>query len=110
MLPVIICQGNGFPGQFFAIEKELIYLGSIGCQAADGDVIIGLSVAVLDFIRRPTFRQTRSQPQLLTFEVHTQQGFNQQSIQPAGGTGVPRPAAPARKRRDRIDIRSLFTP
>ena len=69
MLAVIICQGNGFHRQFFAIEKELIYLGSIGCQAADGDVINGLAVAVMDFIRRPTLRQTRSQPQLINVAV-----------------------------------------
>jgi hypothetical protein len=32
-------------------------------------VINGLAVAVMDFIRRPTLRQTRSQPQLINVAV-----------------------------------------
>lgn len=60
MLAAIIHQGNGFFSQFFAIEKELIRLGSIGCQTADGDVENSLAVAVMDFTDHPAFRQTRS--------------------------------------------------
>jgi len=41
---------------------------------------------------------------MITFEVHAQQGFNQQPIHPAGGAGIPGPATLARVRREGIDI------
>jgi hypothetical protein len=41
---------------------------------------------------------------LIAFEIHAQQGFNQQPIHPVGGTGIPGPTAATDVRRDRIDI------
>ena len=41
---------------------------------------------------------------MITFQVHAEQGFNQQPIHPAGGTGIPGPTAASDVRRDGIDI------
>src|ERR1039458_3688529 len=68
-------------------------------------MINGLPVAVVDFIGRPAFRQTGSQTQLISREVHAQQRFDEQPIHPASRTRIPSPAATACVRRDRIDVR-----
>ena len=52
----------------------------------------------------PVFRQAWSQAQFIAFAVDAQQGFNQQPIHPPGGTGIPRPTAPASVWRNGIDV------
>src|ERR1035437_7569119 len=80
MLTAVVHQGDRFHGKFFSVEKELICAGRISREPADRYMINGLPVAVVDFVGRPAFRQTGSQTQLISREVHAQQGFDQQPI------------------------------
>src|SRR5665811_206634 len=106
MLTAVVHQGNRFPGQFLSVEGELICAGRISGEPADRYMINGLPVAVVDFAGRPTFRQTGSQTQLISREVHAQQSFDEQPIHPTSRASIPSPSATARVRRDRIDVRS----
>ena len=59
----------------------------------------------MDFAAGPGRRQAGRQPQPVALQVHAQQALDEQPVHPTRRPGVPRPAAPAGVRGDRVDVR-----
>ena len=105
MHTAIVPEGNGHSVQFLAIEAEVSRFRRSRGQPGDRDVIDRLSIAVVYLERAPCVGEAGGQTQLIPLKVDAQQGFDKQSVHPPGGSGVPRPATPARVRGDRVNVR-----
>ena len=68
-------------------------------------MVQGLPIAIVDGERAPLPRHAGCQAQLIAFQIHAEQGFEQEPIHPTRGTGVPRPTATTDVGRDGIDVR-----
>ena len=70
----------------------------------DRDVVDGLSIAVVELVRRPAGGEAWLESQLVDVKPHAQERLDDETVHPAGGTGIPSPAAPPGVRFDRINI------
>src|SRR5271166_6404900 len=104
MLASVIPEGDSLPGYLLAIDGEQARAGRVRVEAVDADVIDGLAVTVVDLDARPGLWQAGSQAQLVTLQVHSQQGFDEKAVHPSRGARVPGPTASAQVGSDRIDV------
>ena len=67
-------------------------------------MVDGFSIAVVDLERRPVGGEARLESELVDVKPHAQERLDDETVHPAGGAGIPRPAAASGVRRERIDI------
>src|SRR5512145_795537 len=73
-------------------------------SALDADVIGCFSKAIIDLIFLPGFGDMRFDLQAFTRTLDAEQYFGAKTIHPAGGAGVPRPAAAPEIRRNAVHV------
>lgn len=72
MLALVVMERNSRASNLLAIEEEPTFSMRVGGRPRDGDVINGFPVAIMDFVRRPGFRQARRQSQFFALEICAQ--------------------------------------
>ena len=96
---MVVQQGDRSSLLFNAIDVDARH-----AILLDADVIHRLAEAVMQLEARPVRRQAGGDVQLVDFQAQAEQRFDDQAVHPAGGAGVPGPAAAPGVGRYSVDI------
>src|SRR5580765_8286328 len=104
VLMTVVDEVNRSVGLLLTIDEHADRRCSFSVGSFDGDMVKGITVAVVDLERLPGSRQPRVQPQCVHFQLQTKQRLDDEPVHPTGRARIPSPAASAGVRCDRIDV------
>src|SRR5205807_2300085 len=99
----VIDQRHEFLGQLAAVGDHPLHRQT-AAAVADGDVVKGFAVTVVNFQRGPAGGKARGKAEPVHVQVQAEERFRDEAVHPTGRAGVPGPAATANVGYDGVDV------